>query len=91
MAGYYVAIAASCLMVITGWWFTAEKNLHQNIAPSTQPDAFIESIQNRASGIANQTSSEFKRLKQINDLLVDEQKAQEQATIPTSTTSTLQP
>ncbi len=88
MAGYYVAVAASCLMVMTGWWFTADKNIHQNIAPSGQPDVFIDSVQTRAGSIANQTSEELKRLKQINDAIIEEQKVQEQAINSTSTTST---
>lgn len=37
--GYYVAVAASCLMVITGWVFTMEKNIRQNMMepPKTAP------------------------------------------------------
>lgn len=34
--GYYVAIAASCLVVVTGWWMTAGINLRTGVAPRDQ-------------------------------------------------------
>ncbi len=35
--GYYVAIAASCLVIVSGWWLTLDKNLRAGIRPGQNP------------------------------------------------------
>jgi hypothetical protein len=41
--GYYVGIAASCLVIITGWWMTVGTNLRHGL--STEPDEAAQIIQ----------------------------------------------
>ncbi len=42
--GYYIAVAASCLVVVTGWVMTLDHGLWQ---PTREPDkAFVEFTQN---------------------------------------------
>lgn len=35
--GYYVAIAASCLVIVSGWWLTLDTNLRAGIRPGQDP------------------------------------------------------
>ncbi len=35
--GYYIGVAASCLVVVSGWWFTLDRNVRSNISPARDP------------------------------------------------------
>lgn len=35
--GYYIGVAASCLVVVSGWWLTLDKNIRTNMNPGRDP------------------------------------------------------
>lgn len=47
--GYYIGVAASCLVVVSGWWLTLDQNIRSNIDPGRDP--LVQVLDEGAEGL----------------------------------------
>lgn len=53
--GYYIGVAASCLVVVSGWWLTLDKNIRTNLDPGR--DSLIDVVSESTQELQQNTQN----------------------------------
>lgn len=90
--GYYIAVGASCLVVVSGWWLTLDTNLRWGAdrAPdrlsediSREAQEFREAFSEQAPDLKNELESAKRAIEQAK-LVIEEVKASNSTSTKTS-------
>lgn len=98
--GYYIGVAASCLVVVSGWWLTLDKNIRTNMNPGRDPlvqvlDESTDDLRDNMEQVADGPNGTHAMQASVQRLREEYERArleaQSQATTTSATTTSLTP